>query len=360
MTPADLLRERLRSQHLSGPPLDTPEEAVRWLGAVQAQDYGAAKWALAQRVRGATDADLDRAFASGAFLRTHVMRPTWHFVMPSDIRWLLKLTAPRVNAVSAYYYRKWELDEQVFAKTEAALVKALRGGRHLTRAALAAALERARILRPGRDPLRLGGLLMRAELDAVICSGPRQGKQFTYALLEERVPRATVLSHEDARAELARRYFSSHGPATLEDFMWWSGLSRADARAGLDAVASGLSREAVNSRVYWRTPARRTVKKASTTAYLIPVYDEVFLSYRELRERSTPHMAQVIRDNGQMIVIDGRSVGTWRRTIKRNRAIVHASPFVELTGREANAIEEAADRYGRFLNVPASVEFRRT
>jgi hypothetical protein len=357
MTYVDRLRQRLFNQHVSGNPLPSAENVVRWLGAVQAQDYGAAKWALAQRMTGATDAAIDEAFAAGAILRTHLMRPTWHFVTPADIRWMLKLTAPRVNAVSAYYFRKWGVDDRVFARSRAVLVKALRGGRHLTRAALASALTRAGILGRGDDPMRLGGLMMRAELDAVICSGPRQGKQFTYALLDERVPAVPDISHEQAREELARRYFTSHGPATLQDFMWWSGVSAVDARAGLESIASTLSHETNGGRTYWHSTARRKARVKRETAYLIPVYDESLLSYRDSRGVYAAYGPQVTRDNGQMIIVDGAWVGTWKRTIKKSEVVVNAHPFEKPTRARKDAIAAAADRYGRFLGLDAAVAF---
>src|SRR5688572_22781581 len=206
----DVLRSRLRTQHVAGAPLATPAAVVHWLGAVQSQDYAAARWAVGQRVGVATPAtaeDVDRGFNRGAFLRTHVMRPTWHFVAPGDLRWLLALTAPRVNALSAYYYRAYELDARLFEKSQRTLVELLQGGRCLTRREIVAAFEKQRILRTGDSPQRGAGLLMRAELDAVVCSGPRRGKQFTYALLEERVPRGRTLSRDQARAELTRRFF---------------------------------------------------------------------------------------------------------------------------------------------------------
>src|SRR5262245_24524323 len=171
------------------------------------------------------DDSIDELFNEGKILRTHVMRPTWHFVMPEDIRWMLKLTAPRINAVSAYYFRKMELDQAVLARSNAAISKALRG-KHLTREELGQVLGRAKIDAKG---LRLIYLMIRAELDAVICSGPLRGKQFTYALLDERVPKCRTLKRDEALAELTIRYFTSHGPALLRDFVWWSGLTITDA-----------------------------------------------------------------------------------------------------------------------------------
>src|SRR6266852_6469726 len=228
----DVAHRRLHNQHITRRTLETPQALVEWLGAVQAQDFAAAKWALGLRLQGVTDDDIEQAFTDGAILRTHVMRPTWHFVSPADIRWLLALTAPRVHAASAYYSRRLELDEVAFRSTNAVLANALQGGKQLTRDELASALQQAGIITEGEQ--RVTHIMMRAELDGIICSGARRGKQFTYALLEERAPQARALERDEALAELTRRYFTSHGPATVQDFVWWSGLTTADARVGLE------------------------------------------------------------------------------------------------------------------------------
>src|SRR5258708_18431984 len=228
----DVSALRLRNEHLTGAPLARPEDVVRWLGDVQAQDFAGAKWALAQRARTKTDASIEEAFAGGRIVRTHVMRRTWHFVVPDDVRWMQALTAPRVRAAMAYYDRKLQLDARTFGRSQAVLARTLEGGQHRTREELGRALADAGIPASGQ---RLGHLMMRAELDAVICSGPRRGKQFTYALLDDRCPKAAtpVLSRDEALAELTSRYFRSHGPASLRDFAWWSGLTVADVKKGV-------------------------------------------------------------------------------------------------------------------------------
>src|SRR5205085_9873252 len=175
----DLLRHRLHNQQLTRSKFTDPAAMVAWLGAVQSQDYFGAKWALAQRLPGATDASLDRAFNEGAILRTHVLRPTWHFVAPADIRWLLALTGPRVLAISAPYFRANGLDAAVFKRTHPVITTALQGGKFLMRSELAAALKEAGL---GQSGLGLTYAVIEAELTGLICSGPRRGKQFTYAL----------------------------------------------------------------------------------------------------------------------------------------------------------------------------------
>jgi hypothetical protein len=353
----DLLHRRLLNQRLTGTPLDSAQEVVAWLGAVQAQDYPGAKWALAQRFSRATDAALDAALASGAILRTHVMRPTWHFVAPGAIRWLLALTGPRVNALCAGYYRKQGIDDRVAAKSQAALYEALQGGRYLTRLEVKSVLQRCGIVRPGEGPLRIAFLVMRAELDGLVCSGPMSGKHCTYALLEERVPRVRTMTRQESLAELVARYFTSHGPAMIKDFVWWSGLTAADARNGLEIAESRLARETRDGRIYWGPVRQLSARRAPHPAYLLPAYDEALLSYRDNRDRYAVHMQQLMRDNGQTIVTDGRATGTWRRSIAKDRVAIKATPLTRWTRREKQAIAEAADRYGTFLGLEATVTY---
>ena len=233
----DIPHQRLINQHMALARFDKAADVVGWLVAVQAQDYAGAKWALGLRLKGPTDDAIDQAFADGSILRTHLMPPTWHFVTPSDIRWLLALTGPRVHAINAHMYRRLELDAPIFKRSNNGLAKALRGGQTMTRDELRAALEKTGIAVNG--DLRMAYLMMRAELDGIVCSGPRRGKQFTYALLDERAPQCKALGSEEALAELARRYFMSRGPATVQDFAKWSGLTLTP---GLDSGSPGVTK----------------------------------------------------------------------------------------------------------------------
>ena len=237
----DIIRQRLANQRLTGARFTRPEQVVSWFGAVQAQEYADSKWALSLRMRRTSDAAIERSLSSGAILRTHVLRPTWHFVAAADIRWMLELTGPRISARMAPYNRHLELDADVFRRSRSAIVRALRGGRHLTRQELKAVLLKSGIR--ADNVQRLAHLVMQAELDAVICSGARRGSQFTYALLDDRAPAVRTRRRDEALAELTRRYFRSHGPAQVTDFVWWSGLSTADARRGLEMVEREVDRQ---------------------------------------------------------------------------------------------------------------------
>src|SRR6185436_18562138 len=351
----DIALQRLNNQRLSSPDLKTAARVVHWLGAVQAQDYYAAKWALGLRMPAATDEAIERAFAAGEIVRTHVMRPTWHFVSPVDIRWLLKLTAPRVNAASKYHYRKLELDEAVFKRTNKAIAKALLGGKQLTRESLRSAVQRAGV--PVDDLLRFTHILLRAELDGVICSGARQGKQFTYALLDERVPETKPRLRDEALADLTRRYFISHGPATFADFVWWSGLTTKDVKSGLDMVQSHLLKEVIDGKSHWRSSSAPPVKRTARVAYLLPAFDEYLVSYKDRSaafeandSQETPGGSMIL---GPVIVIGGRVIGSWKRSLERNSVLISLNHFAPFSTRESQLVADAADRYGAFLGMTA-------
>jgi hypothetical protein len=350
----DIARLRLRNQRLSSTAFTNPAEVVGWLGAVQSQDYAGAKWALGQRIKITTDSAIEKAFNEGAILRTHVMRPTWHFVRPKDIRWMLALTAPRINALCATYYRKLELDAATFKRSNALLTKNLRGGKQLTRAELTSLLQKKGIATD--DLLRFTYLIIRAELDGIVCSGARRGKQFTYALLDERAPHTRTLEREAALAELAKRYFSSHGPATLKDFVWWSGLTVSDANKGLDSIRSQLISEVENGQTYWfadSTPAR----VPSPTVHLLPDYDEYTVGYTDRGAIFDSSHTNKLDSRGSelaqyMIVVDGLIAGTWKRTVKKSEVVIELVRFRDFAKAEEQAIADAAERYGKFLGLP--------
>src|SRR5215213_5184272 len=320
MNTSDVLRQRLHNQKLSSSEIENPADVVRWLGAVQAQDYGAAKWALALRMCNATHRQIEEAFNEGRIIRTHLLRPTWHFVAPEDVRWLLELTAPQVNRRSGSGYRMFELDDAVFKRSNKILTKALRGGKHLTRTALKAALNKSGVA--ADDGVRLAHIMLRAELDGIVCSGPRIGKQFTYALLEERVPPTKPLSRDEALAKLTHRYFRSHGPATLQDFIWWSGLSTADAKRGVELAGEKETR------------ITQIPNRIEHPCHLLPAFDEYFVAYKA-REGGL----------GPTIIINGQTVGTW----KRDTATINVNLSKNLNKSEQRAIAKATERYKEFL-----------
>jgi hypothetical protein len=341
MNSSDIVSQRLDNQKLSSSGFKKPPDVVRWLGAVQAQDFNGAKWALALRMREATDAGIEKAFNDGQILRTHLMRPTWHFVAPEDIRWLLELTAPRVNVRSGPNYRKLELDSATFKRSNKILTKVLQGGKHLTRSVLKEALNEAGIA--ADDTVRMAHILLRAELDGVVCSGPRIGKQFTYALLEERVPATKALSRDEALAKLTQRYFTSHGPATLQDFVWWSGLTAADARHGVELVDRHLKQELV----YLSPRTVKATRKPTHSAHLLPAYDEYTVAYKDRQTVFDGETSITTWDLlGPIVIVDGHVVGTWK-----NSATIALNLSRALKESEQLAITNATDRYAAFLGT---------
>ena len=358
MTNLDISHQRLHNQLITRSTFEKPEDVVRWLGAVQAQDYAAAKWALGLRMQNSTDDLIEQAFTNGTILRTHVMRPTWHFVLPADIRWMLALTAPRVKAAIAYYDRTLGLDDTVFTQSNAVLAKALQGGKQLTRAELFSVLQQAGIATDNLQ--RIGHIIMRAELDGIVCSGARRGKQFTYALLDERAPQTRTFDRDEALAEFARRYFTSRGPATLQDFVWWSGLTLADARAGLKMVASQLTQEVIDDRTYWFSPSTTPAQDLSQTAHLLPNFDEYIVGYTDRSAIFDASHTKKLDPQGNVLfnhtmVLDGRVVGTWKRTLQKDAVIITPSLFTPLNKAETRAFAAAANRYGAFLDRSVNV-----
>ncbi|HEX3646034.1 MAG TPA: winged helix DNA-binding domain-containing protein [Vicinamibacterales bacterium] len=336
-------QQRLRTQRLAGPGFDSPAEVVRWLGAVQAQDFAGALWAVGMRTTGATAAEVEAAIAARAIVRTWPLRGTIHFVAPQDVRWMLAHFAPRTIARAAPRFRQLELDARVLAKSGAIIVRALEGGRQLTRPRLYALLERAGIVTRDNRGLHI---LWRCAHDGLICFAAREGKQAAFALLDEWVPGAGMRDRDDALAELAGRYFASHGPATLQDFIWWSGLSAADGRKAV-ALAGPRPDPATARHSCVRSPH----------AVLLPPYDEYTVAYRDRSAAVDPAHAGASRNGifSPTIVLDGRIAGTWTRRIEADAVTVALKPFATLSGAKARRVAREAIRYGTFIGRPARV-----
>jgi hypothetical protein len=359
MLERDFAKQRLANQGLVKPSLERATEVVAKLGAVQAQDYGGAKWGLAQRTRGLTDAEIEKEIATGTIVRTHILRPTWHFVAVADVGWMLALSAPRVHAANAHWYRWLEVDDIVARRGRIVLTKALQGGKQLTRAELGHALGRAKIQ---VTPQRLAAIMMRAELDGVICSGARRGKQFTYALFEERVVGPAKMERDAALFELARRYFTTRGPATVDDFAWWSGFTKADAKRGVDAAASQLEHASIDGRSYWSSGAYRATRSSSVLAHLLPNFDEYFIGLKDrsaivTRLKAAGVKARTDGLSGNVLIVDGQIVGGWRRTLAKGTAVIDLKLLIRLRDAERRAVAAAVKKFGDFLELPAKIRW---
>jgi hypothetical protein len=352
MSAHDIARQRLANQHLARPSLNDVHAIVSTLGAVQSQDYLAAKWAVGLRGRGLTDAAVERALSEGTIVRTHVLRPTWHFVAAEDIRWMLALSAARVKRAMSYGDRQLGLDDGIYRRANKAIVRALEGGKALTRVEIEKVYEKAKL--DVSDPLRIGRMLMRSELDALICSGPRRGKQSTYALLDERVAHTKELARDDALAELARRYFPTRGPATLHDFAWWSGLTIAEGKRAVSMLGKEVESRAIEGTTYWQRPGRPRQARAVHAAHLLPNFDEYFVGFRDRSAihgllRDAGHGPSLRDLPGNVIVVDGQIVGDWKRTLTREGVLVELMPKTKLSADAKRGVADAARRFGEFL-----------
>lgn len=351
----DIAGRRLRNQRIAGAGFEQPGSVVAWMGAVQAQDYLGALWALGVRVESAREEMIEQAIADRTVVRTWPMRGTLHFVAPADIRWMLALLTPRVIAGQRGRHRQLGLDQAIFDRSRDVLTRALEGGRQLTRDGLYEKLEAAGISTAGQRGIHI---LQRLAQDGLLCFAARQGKQQTLALLEEWVPPARALARDEALAELAERYFTSHGPATVQDFTWWSGLTVADAKMGIELAGPRLEREAIDGRDYWLSSTNPATSPApgSPAAWLLPPFDEYTVAYKDRSAVHDPAHGVLMSSNGifyPAIVLDGRVAGTWKRVFQKGSVVITLSPFAPLKKKERQAIAEATRRYGAFLGRPA-------
>jgi hypothetical protein len=349
---------RLWNQQISAQRFARAEELVAWLGAVQAQDFTGAKWSLGLRLPEATEADVEKAIAQKRIVRTWPMRGTLHIVAAADVHWMRDLLTPHIVAASAKRHAELGLNAAELARCEKIFTKALRGGRQLTRDGMCGLLEDAGIAASG--PRRYH-ILWRLAQEGLLCFGTHEGKQPTFALLDEWCPGGKKKDREEALAELARRYFTGHGPATIRDFTWWSGLKAADARAALALAAPVLEQVKIGEQIYWMAENGPSKPKASRNVFLLPGFDEYLLGYTDRSAVLDLKYAQRIcpGSNGMFIptvVMGGRVAGIWKRVLKRDTVLIQVKAFTSFKKAEKQAIEEAAERYGTFVGKKAMVE----
>lgn len=341
---SEIPKRRASAQYLARP-LANALDLVKALGAIQAQEYVPALWAVGLRARSETEVGIEALLASGQIVRTHPMRGTHHFVHASDVRWLIALMGPLMIARNQRRNRELDLDEKTLTRAMGVLGKALAGGNHLARAGVADVLRRAKISSEGQ---RLAHIIYRAELEGLVCSGARQGKQITIALLDERVPAAKPRSREDALTELATRYFTTRGPATAKDFTWWCQLPAADVRA---AIAT--AKLETDGTYYWRDAQKPA---PLPRALLLPPYDEYTVAYADRTHAGKPPAAPKTFGEsallGPGVVVDGKVIGSWKRNVSKKGVLIETRLWRKVTKPEQAAIDEAADRYAAFIGLP--------
>lgn len=356
MTPKELLSLRLQNQRLLDEKFSTVEEAVAWFGATQAQDVPAAKWSLGQRVMAATDEKVEEAFNAGKFLRTHVMRPTWHFIMPEDIRWMLELTGPRIAKFMAGYNKQQGITSAILDRAHKIIEKSLQGGNFLNRRELLIKLQEGGIKFAAKERAQmLSYLMIAAEISGLICSGPKVGKQYTYALLEERVPKAARLSRDEALVALAQKFFQAHGPALAKDFSWWSGLTVTDANKAIEALKPKLESAIIEGKEYWffspPTHFAKAIDTASPQMHFLANYDE-YTCYSNHELHADPgYMRYYMLKFPHYIVINGYIAASWRRDIVKDKVVVTTRAWRNFTNAELAGVKRAAKDYANFLGL---------
>jgi hypothetical protein len=349
MNSIDIVQQRIVNQQLAGTKFKSAKEIVSWMGAMQAQDYAMSKWAVGVRLPGSTDESIEQAIDRGEIIRIHVMRPTWHLVSSEDVKWMLALTAPHLRRSMMGRHKALGLTDQIFKKSNSIIEKSLDKNGYMTRAELVNELNKNKI-KP--DNLQTIHIMFNAELNASVCNGPMRGKQFTYALLEQRVPKSKSLKTEEALAKLSLRYFTSHGPATLQDFTWWSGLPAGEAKKALEMSKTNLRSIKIEDQTYWFDESSRK-EVAIQSIYFLPAYDEFMISYKDRSASLSPKFSlNALTSNGifrPIIMVNGQVIGTWSREIKKDKVVLEPKFFrssQKISKKEMNA---AFASYQNFL-----------
>ena len=348
-----LIGQRLINQRIAGERLATPAEIVRWLGAVQAQDYHQCLWAVGSRLPTPSLAAVEAAIADGSILRTWPMRGTIHFVPPEDARWMLKLCGERLLAMDARRLGQLELSYADIEQTYTWIQAALSGGKRMTRGDLLDLIERNGISTKGGRGYHI---LWHSAQSGLICLGPMQDKEQTFALLDDWAPQQRALSTDEALAELARRYVVSHAPVTVYDFARWTGMTITEARKGLEGAAGDLVKEKIDGVEYWQPASPLPPVDTDESVYLLAGFDEYFIGYKDREAIVAPEFATHIVPGANgifkpLLVIGGRVVGTWARTVKKKGVTITISPFAAIDGL-AERVSAPAREYAEYLGVP--------
>jgi len=356
MSNSDLRTLRLVNQKINGSTFTQPEDVVRWMSAMQAQDYHQSVWAVGLRAASCTLVDVERALAEKKIVRTWPVRGTIHFVLPEDAQWMLRLSAPRMLAADHRRQEQLGLDVPTLERCKEIFFDALTAHGSLSRPEMMKTLQNAGI---STESQRSYHILWYAAQTGLICIGPMQKKQQTFMLLDGLAQRSADLSREEGLAQLAKRFYTSHGPATVYDFSWWAGITVGEAKSSTESIRQGLESWVVDDKVYWMD--RAVSDRASSAAkgvQLLPGFDEYLIGYKERSAVLAGEHAQKIvpGNNGMfkpMLVVDGEVVGAWKRSVKKNKLEITLYPFSELNVAEDD-LSEAAERYGKFMGLQVS------
>lgn len=349
MNTSDILNIRLYNQLLSIHNLKEPQEIVAYMGAMQSQSLDLAKWAIGVRLENKTVKDIDEALNSGKVIRTHILRPTWHFVSAEDIHWMYDLSNPRLKPIYQYYTKQLKIDEKLIYNSIPSLVKMLEGNKHLTKEEIADIFASQNII---FDIKFLSQIINYAEMEGLVVNGCVRGKQQTFTLLEEFVPRKETISKEEALERLARRFFTSHSPATLQDFAWWSGLSLTECKQALGFIKHDFVCETINGRDFWMKNDIKIPPTDKDSALLLPPFDEFVVSYKDRSEMiEDVHYGKVMTKNGLFsptIMLNGEIVGSWKKTTVKGAPKVELSFFEKVSKKVKDLFEIEVKRVEDF------------
>jgi hypothetical protein len=357
MTHQEISHHRLASQKLYKTSPSSPQEIVRHLGAMQAQDYAMAKWAIGSRCD-SSEKVIEEAINSAEIIRTHILRPTWHLVAADDIYWMLDVSAPQVKRFTASAAKKYGLDEKKLDQINSKIEKLLTGNNHLTREEI---MQELNIKKSSSEDFLSAAIMMNAELDGLVCNGKMKGKQITYALLEERVSKpSSKLTKEEALEKLAKRYFESHGPATLIDFSWWSGFQPTTCKIAINALELQFNSVEIDGQMYWFGNQIPDETNFRESVHFLPAFDEILISYKS-REASIlmEHQSKAFTNNGifkPIILENGKVIGTWKRTIKKDHAKIETQFFNETDSSKKEILFEGIKAFENYLEMKIIIE----
>ena len=348
MTLDEISKLRLNNQQITQKQFKQPGEVVKWMGAIQAQDLNMAKWAIGVRLSGALENDIDKAIDQGRIIRTHILRPTWHFVAAEHLHPLLLLSAPRIKAATQSRNRQLGIDERLIKKTKRIIEKQILNNGH--------ALRQELVTEFGKAKINLGDnmaahLLMEAEIDGFICSGKLKNGNHTYALTDERIPKTSIHNKEEALALVSKLYFRSHGPATVNDFAWWSGLTIKESRLGIDLIKKDMHSFKINTDEYWYYEHNTITTVSHDRIDLLPAYDELIVAYKN-RASLIPNknIERIILRNGifkPVIIKNGKTIGVWKRNTIKGILHIEYQLFNNTNNRKIE-IHRNFEKYGAF------------
>lgn len=347
-----ILISRLHNQLLINPEIENPKDIVSWMGAIQAQDFNMGKWAVGSRLRKTTDKEIESAINSGDIIRLHILRPTWHFVSKDDIHWMLDLSTPRLKVIGRSADKYFGFTSESITKTNLLLTSILENEPNLTRQEIGVRLVDRGV---AVDNQSINHIMFHAELDGIVCNGIVKNKKQTYDLLENRAPKKEKYNKDESLYKLAYKYFRSHGPATLQDFIWWSGLTTSEAKRGVESIKDEFITEVIDGQAFIFHNSNLNHQLDDDMVHLLPAFDELFVSYKDRKEiLDLEHHKKVIVSNGVFkptVFYNGKIIGIWNRIVRKNRVFGEVSCFKEPTKRVQKLIDQALLDYDKYMNV---------